>query len=211
MCHGIDARPSGRNRHQQRRGHWRFVVDRTVRMPTPNALLLRIMPLMFIARGDRGYDCRGPRSRRSAPGWSDEDPHEIVCELCVQSDYYNCHEHTVGDFCQLVPAVPQWREGAAAFHHRLGDDIFDVRIPGLRLIVVVADGQPAHPVTIGEYACRRWPLGGGRPRPVPGNPQCRGQQKSPDSHQGFGTRRLGSSWRPHGDSNPGRYRERVMS
>jgi len=130
--------------------------------------------------------------------WTDEDPMRIFAKLKAQSDYYNFHERTVGDFLRDVrkrgfratladrtawgemrmnptdladvtghtytylmngqaPAA-NWTglfqpgervrlrfiNGSSMTH-------FDVRIPGLKMTVVAADGQNVHPVTVDEF------------------------------------------------------------
>ncbi len=130
--------------------------------------------------------------------WSDESPRRLFAKLKMQSDYYNFHQRTVGDFARDVEHAGwqatlsdrlAWGEmrmnptdladvsghtytylcngrtpagnwtgvfrpgervrlrfinGAAMTH-------FDVRIPGLRMTVVAADGQYVHPVTVDEF------------------------------------------------------------
>jgi CopA family copper-resistance protein len=130
--------------------------------------------------------------------WSDEDPHAIVRKLRIQSDYYNLHKRTVGDFLRDARSEG-WNEALAdrkawgrmrmsptdladvtaltytylvngttpagnwtglfkrgekvrlRFINGSAMTFFDVRIPGLRMTVVAADGQPVHPVTIEEF------------------------------------------------------------
>lgn len=130
--------------------------------------------------------------------WSDESPQRLFAKLKKQSDYYNFHQRTVGDFAHDVEQVG-WR---AAVRDRLmwgemrmnptdladvsshtytylcngrtptgnwtgifrpGERVrlrfingsamthFDVRIPGLKMTVVAADGQYVHPVTVEEF------------------------------------------------------------
>lgn len=130
--------------------------------------------------------------------WSDEDPHAIIRKLRKQSDYYNLHKRTVGDFMRdakrdgfdaavadrkawgrmrmsptdladvtaltytyLVNGAPPAANWTALFER--GDKVrlrfingsamtfFDVRIPGLKMTVVAADGQPVHPVSVDEF------------------------------------------------------------
>jgi CopA family copper-resistance protein len=130
--------------------------------------------------------------------WTDEEPERVFAKLKKQSDYYNFHQRTVGDFFRdvrrhgLRNAVADraaWGEmrmtptdladvsgytytylmnGTAPagnwtglFRHgervRLrfinGSSMtyFDVRIPGLKMTVVQADGQNVHPVTVDEF------------------------------------------------------------
>ena len=52
---------------------------------------------------------------------------------------------------QLDGAVQSRRARAAADHQRLVDEFFDVRIPGLKMTVVAADGQDVEPVTVDEF------------------------------------------------------------
>jgi CopA family copper-resistance protein len=130
--------------------------------------------------------------------WSDEDPHAIVRTLKLQSDYYNRHKRTVGDFVRdarkdglgatlgergmwgrmrmsptdladvsgitytyLVNGVTPNGNWTGLF--KRGEKVrlrfingsamtyFDVRVPGLKMTVVAADGQPVHPVSIDEF------------------------------------------------------------
>ena len=130
--------------------------------------------------------------------WTDEDPSRIFGKLKKQSNYYNAHRRTVGDFLRDVqdqgfaatvsdraawgdmrmspseladvngatytylvngrPPAGNWTglfrpgervrlrfiNGSAMTH-------FDVRIPGLRMTVVAADGQYVHPVSVDEF------------------------------------------------------------
>jgi FtsP/CotA-like multicopper oxidase with cupredoxin domain len=43
------------------------------------------------------------------------------------------------------------RARAPALHQRRGNTFYDVRIPGLKLTVVQADGQDVEPVTVDEF------------------------------------------------------------
>ena len=52
---------------------------------------------------------------------------------------------------QLDGPVQARRAGAAAVHQRRGQTIFNVRIPGLKLTVVAADGQNVRPVEVDEF------------------------------------------------------------
>ena len=130
--------------------------------------------------------------------WTDENPIRLFGKLKKQSDYYNFHKRTVGDFVRDV----EQRGSGATIEDRLmwgemrmsptdladvsgytytyllngktpagnwtglfrsGERIrlrfingsamtyFDVRIPGLKMTVVAADGQYVHPVTIDEF------------------------------------------------------------
>jgi CopA family copper-resistance protein len=129
--------------------------------------------------------------------WTDEAPERVFAKLKKQSDYYNFHKRTVGDF---VRDVRQNGFGSAAADRkawgkmrmtptdladvsgytytylmngaapagnwtglfRPGERVrlrlingssmsyFDVRIPGLKMTVVAADGQYVHPVTVDE-------------------------------------------------------------
>ncbi|HZW17520.1 MAG TPA: copper resistance system multicopper oxidase [Luteimonas sp.] len=130
--------------------------------------------------------------------WSDEDPHAIVRKLKIQSDYYNRHKRTVGDFIRdarrdglgatlndrgmwgrmrmsptdladvngltytflvngTTPAgnwTGLFKRGERVrlrFINGSAMTYFDVRIPGLEMTVVAADGQPVHPVSIDEF------------------------------------------------------------
>ncbi len=130
--------------------------------------------------------------------WTDEDPMRIFAKLKAQSDYYNFHERTIGNFLHDVrtkgwgaavrdramwgqmrmsptdladvtgytytylvngqPPGANWTgvfapgervrlrfiNGSAMTH-------FDVRIPGLKMTVVAADGRNVHPVTVDEF------------------------------------------------------------
>ncbi|NRH26965.1 copper resistance system multicopper oxidase [Pseudomonas sp. MS19] len=129
--------------------------------------------------------------------WTDEDPHTVLNKLKKQSDYYNYHKRTVGDFIDdvsdkgwsaTVADRTMWAEmkmsptdlaDVSAFTYtylmnghapdgnwtglfKPGEKIrlrlingsamsyFDVRIPGLKMTVVAADGQHVKPVTVDE-------------------------------------------------------------
>ena len=130
--------------------------------------------------------------------WTDENPARIFAKLKKQSDYYNFHQRTVGDFVSDVrthgfmsaiadrAAWGQMRMNptdiADVSGHtytylmngmtseanwtglfKLGERVrlrvingsamsyFDVRIPGLQMTVVAADGRNVHPVTVDEF------------------------------------------------------------
>jgi CopA family copper-resistance protein len=130
--------------------------------------------------------------------WTDENPDRVFAKLKKQSDYYNFHRPTVGDFVRDVRAKGfgtaladriAWGEmrmnrtdlsdvtGATYTYLMNGQapagnwtglftpgervrlrfingsamSYFDVRIPGLRLRVVAADGQYVHPVSVDEF------------------------------------------------------------
>jgi CopA family copper-resistance protein len=130
--------------------------------------------------------------------WTDEDPAGLVRKLKKQSDYYNFHKRTIGDF---IGDVKEKGWSAAAddrmmwarmrmnptdladvsgytytylLNGRAPDDgweglfrpgervrlrfingssmsYFDVRIPGLKMTVVAADGQYVEPVAVDEF------------------------------------------------------------
>ncbi len=129
--------------------------------------------------------------------WTDEDPVALMKTLKKQSDYYNLHKPTVGDFVRdvgakgwsataadrlmwaqmkmnptdladvsgetytyLLNGQPPERNWTGLF--AAGETIrlrvingsamsyFDVRIPGLKMTVVTADGQPVQPVSVDE-------------------------------------------------------------
>ncbi|MCX2545377.1 copper resistance system multicopper oxidase [Pseudomonas sp. COW5] len=129
--------------------------------------------------------------------WSDEDPASLMKTLKKQSDYYNYHKRTVGDFIQdvgekgwgaTVDDRTMWAQmkmnptdiadvsgatytflmnGHAPDSNwtglfRPGEKLrlrlingsamtyFDVRIPGLKMTVVAADGLHVKPVTVDE-------------------------------------------------------------
>jgi CopA family copper-resistance protein len=129
--------------------------------------------------------------------WTDENPERLFAKLKKQSDYYNFHKRTVGDFFRdvrkkglgaTVSDRAAWGEmrmtptdladvsgytytylmnGAAPagnwtgmfkpgervrlrFINGSSMTYFDVRIPGLKMTVVAADGQNVHPVTVDE-------------------------------------------------------------
>ncbi|MGI0638094.1 copper resistance system multicopper oxidase [Pseudomonas aeruginosa] len=129
--------------------------------------------------------------------WSDEQPQRILAKLKKQSDYYNFHKRTVGDFIDDVSANgwaatladrKMWAEmkmsptdladvsgytytyllngqppdGNWTGLFRPGEKLrlrfvnasamsyFDVRIPGLKMTVVAADGQHVEPVSVDE-------------------------------------------------------------
>ena len=129
--------------------------------------------------------------------WTDENPERVFRKLKKQSDYYNFHKRTLGDFFKdarrsglgsTIADRAAWGGmrmnptdladvGGATYTHlmngvtpdgnwtglfRSGERVrlrlingsamtyFDVRIPGLKMTVVAADGQRVHPVTIDE-------------------------------------------------------------
>ncbi|MGY2176766.1 copper resistance system multicopper oxidase [Pseudomonas azotoformans] len=130
--------------------------------------------------------------------WTDEDPVALMKTLKKQSDYYNLHKPTVGDFVRdvgkqggsatvadrlmwaqmkmnptdladvsgetytyLLNGQPPERNWTGVF--KAGETIrlrfingsamsyFDVRIPGLKMTVIAADGQPVQPVSVDEF------------------------------------------------------------
>jgi FtsP/CotA-like multicopper oxidase with cupredoxin domain len=130
--------------------------------------------------------------------WTDLDPEHIYRTLKRQSNYFNFHQRTVGDFLNdvrkqgLKPTLADRRtwgqmrmdptdladvsgyaytylvNGATPAGNwtglfRRGEKVrlriingssmtfFDIRIPGLKLIVVAADGQDVEPVTVDEF------------------------------------------------------------
>ena len=130
--------------------------------------------------------------------WTDESPERVFARLKKQSDYYNFHKRTLGDFFKDVRAQglrrtladrQAWGEmrmnptdiadvGGATYTHLMngvtpngnwtglftpGERVrlrfingsamtyFDVRIPGLKMTVVAADGLRVHPVTVDEF------------------------------------------------------------
>ncbi|MBX8473100.1 copper resistance system multicopper oxidase [Pseudomonas sp. RIT778] len=129
--------------------------------------------------------------------WTDEDPASLMKTLKKQSDYYNCHKRTVGDFIHdvgekgwgaTVADRTMWAQmkmnptdiadvsgatytflmnGHAPDSNwtglfRPGEKLrlrlingsamtyFDVRIPGLKMTVVAADGLHVKPVSVDE-------------------------------------------------------------
>ncbi|WP_434676307.1 copper resistance system multicopper oxidase [Pseudomonas sp. D3-10] len=130
--------------------------------------------------------------------WTDEDPAQVLSKLKKQSDYYNFHKRTVGDFVDdvsekgwsaAVADRKMWAEmkmsptdladvsgytytylmngqapnGNWTGIFKPGEKIrlrfingsamtyFDVRIPGLKMTVVAADGQYVKPVSVDEF------------------------------------------------------------
>ncbi|MFB4394285.1 MULTISPECIES: copper resistance system multicopper oxidase [unclassified Pseudomonas] len=130
--------------------------------------------------------------------WTDEDPARVMSKLKKQSDYYNFHKRTLGDFVDDVSEKgwsaamadrKMWAEmkmsptdladvsgytytylmngqapnGNWTGIFKPGEKIrlrfingsamtyFDVRIPGLKMTVVAADGQYVKPVSIDEF------------------------------------------------------------
>jgi FtsP/CotA-like multicopper oxidase with cupredoxin domain len=130
--------------------------------------------------------------------WTDEDPSRVMAKLKKQSDYYNHHKRTVGDFIDDVSSKgwsstvadrKMWAEmnmsptdlgdvsadtytylmnGQAPngnwtgifkpgeklrlrFINGSAMSYFDVRIPGLKMTVVAADGQHVKPVSVDEF------------------------------------------------------------
>lgn len=130
--------------------------------------------------------------------WTDEDPARVISKLKKQSDYYNFHKRTVGDFVNDVGEMgwsaaladrKMWAEmnmsptdladvsgytytylmnGQAPdanwtgifqpgekirlrFINASAMTYFDVRIPGLKMTVVAADGLHVDPVSVDEF------------------------------------------------------------
>jgi CopA family copper-resistance protein len=130
--------------------------------------------------------------------WTDETPRRLFAKLKKQSDYYNYHRRTVGDFARDIERTGwsatvrdrlMWGEMRMSptdladvsghtytylcngrtpagnwtgvfqpgerirlrFINGAAMSYFDVRIPGLKLTVVAADGQYVHPVTVDEF------------------------------------------------------------
>ena len=130
--------------------------------------------------------------------WTDERPERVFGRLKKQSDYYNLHQRTIGDFFRDVrhegfnaalsdrtmwggmrmnptdladvsgytytylmngtaPAgnwTGLFKPGERVrlrFINGSAMSYFDVRIPGLKMTVVAADGQYVHPVTVDEF------------------------------------------------------------
>ncbi|WP_137820170.1 copper resistance system multicopper oxidase [Pseudomonas sp. 2FG] len=130
--------------------------------------------------------------------WTDENPARVMAKLKKQSDYYNFHKRTVGDFIDdvsengwsaAVADRKMWAEmkmsptdladvsgytytylmngqapnGNWTGLFKPGEKIrlrfingsamsyFDVRIPGLKMTVVAADGQRVKPVSVDEF------------------------------------------------------------
>ncbi|MCO7564526.1 copper resistance system multicopper oxidase [Pseudomonas sp. S 311-6] len=129
--------------------------------------------------------------------WTDEDPAKVLSKLKKQSDYYNFHKRTVGDFIDDVSEMG-WSAAMAdrkmwaamkmsptdladvsgytytylmngqapdsnwtgifkpgekirlRFINASAMTYFDVRIPGLKMTVVAADGQHVNPVSVDE-------------------------------------------------------------
>jgi CopA family copper-resistance protein len=130
--------------------------------------------------------------------WTDENPERVFAKLKKQSDYYNFHKRTAGDFFRdvrerglgatfddrwmwgnmrmnptdladvsgatytyLMNGVAPAGNWTALF--KAGEKVrlrfingsamsyFDVRIPGLKMTVVAADGQYVHPVSVDEF------------------------------------------------------------
>ncbi|MCO7513358.1 copper resistance system multicopper oxidase [Pseudomonas guariconensis] len=129
--------------------------------------------------------------------WTDENPAKVLSKLKKQSDYYNFHKRTVGDFIDDVSEMG-WSAAMAdrkmwaamkmsptdladvsgytytylmngqapdsnwtgifkpgekirlRFINASAMTYFDVRIPGLKMTVVAADGQHVNPVSVDE-------------------------------------------------------------
>lgn len=130
--------------------------------------------------------------------WTDEDPVALMKTLKKQSDYYNLHKPTLGDFVRdvgeqglsataadrlmwaqmkmnptdladvsgetytyLLNGQPPGQNWTGTF--QAGETVrlrfingsamtyFDVRIPGLKMTVIAADGQPVNPVSVDEF------------------------------------------------------------
>ncbi|HET8731056.1 MAG TPA: copper resistance system multicopper oxidase [Moraxellaceae bacterium] len=147
--------------------------------------------------------------------WTDDDPMRVFTNLRKQSDYYNLHQRTVGDFFHDVrekgwksawadrsmwggmrmnptdladvtsPAFTCLVNGQSPaanwtglfqpgekvrlrFINGAAMVFFDVRIPGLKMTVVAADGQYVEPVDVDEFR-----LGGGETLDVIVEPENR--------------------------------------
>ncbi|MCC7043186.1 MAG: copper resistance system multicopper oxidase [Acidobacteria bacterium] len=130
--------------------------------------------------------------------WTDEDPRRVFAKLKKQSDYYNFHKRTVGDFFRDVrtnglrdtlgdrlmwgrmrmnatdiadvsghtytylmngqPPAANWtglftpgERVRLRFINGSAMTYFDVRIPGVKMTVVAADGLPVRPVPVDEF------------------------------------------------------------
>ena len=130
--------------------------------------------------------------------WTDENPSRVFAKLKKQSDYYNFHQRTLGDFISDIrhqgigttlsdrlmwggmrmkptdladvsgDTYTYLMNGTAPsgnwtgifnkgervllrFINGSAMTYFDVRIPGLKMTVVAADGQNVHPVSIDEF------------------------------------------------------------
>ncbi len=130
--------------------------------------------------------------------WMDDDPMRVFGKLKMQSDAYNIHRPTVGDFlrdvsgqgleaalekrrmwnqmrmnptdladlsasvltCLMNGTTPagNWRglfspgeRVRLRFINGAGNTFYDVRIPGVRMTVVQADGVDVEPVTVDEF------------------------------------------------------------
>jgi CopA family copper-resistance protein len=130
--------------------------------------------------------------------WTDENPSRVFAKLKKQSDYYNLHQRTLGDFfsdirhqgigttlsdrlmwggMRMKPTdladvsgetYTYLMNGTAPngnwtgifnkgervllrFINGSSMTYFDVRIPGLKMTVVAADGQYVHPVSVDEF------------------------------------------------------------
>ncbi len=130
--------------------------------------------------------------------WTDFDPERLFATLKKQSNYFNFHKRTAGDFLrdvrekgwsQTVAERRMWGDmrmdptdladvSGYAYTYLMNGitpaanwtglfnrgervrlrfingsamSIFDVRIPGLKLMVVAADGQDVEPVTVDEF------------------------------------------------------------
>jgi CopA family copper-resistance protein len=130
--------------------------------------------------------------------WTDENPTRVFAKLKKQSDYYNFHQRTLGDFISDIrhqgigttlsdrlmwggmrmkptdladvsgDTYTYLMNGTAPngnwtgifnkgervllrFINGSSMTYFDVRIPGLKMTVVAADGQYVHPVSIDEF------------------------------------------------------------
>jgi CopA family copper-resistance protein len=130
--------------------------------------------------------------------WTDEDPRRVFAKLKKQSDYYNFHKRTIGDFFTDVrtnglrdtlgerlmwgrmrmsatdiadvsgytytylmngqPPAANWiglfapgERVRLRFINGSAMTYFDVRIPGVKMTVVAADGLPVRPVPVDEF------------------------------------------------------------
>jgi FtsP/CotA-like multicopper oxidase with cupredoxin domain len=85
--------------------------------------------------------------------WTDRDPVDLYRLLKRQPGYFNYHDRTLGDFVRdsRRDGLKRTLDVRLRFINGSAMSAFDVRIPGLEMTVVAADGQPVRPVAIEEF------------------------------------------------------------
>lgn len=90
--------------------------------------------------------------------WTDEDPTDVYKKLKKLSHYYNFNERSHADLMNGQTPASGWmglfKKGEKIRLRIINGSamsFFDVRIPGLKMTVVAADGQYIEPVSVDEF------------------------------------------------------------